>query len=207
MSKDIFREGLKPYLPEESLDTIAEWLSDLDLHLTLWEHRESKFGDFRAPRNPLEPGRISVNKSLNKYAFLITIVHEISHAVVYYRWGRSVKPHGREWKDDYRNRMMFFALNNIFPTDIRMALMPTLINPSASTAREGELMKVLRRYDEGKNKDNRVTIDELSEGDRFLAHNGKVFTLGKKIRTNYYCYDENNGDTYRVSGQALVTKL
>jgi predicted SprT family Zn-dependent metalloprotease len=40
---------------------------------------------------------ITVNSNLNKYKFLITLIHEISHLVAFEKFGRNIKPHGNEW--------------------------------------------------------------------------------------------------------------
>ena len=62
--------------------------------------RKSKLGDFRILINGR--GQISVNENLNRYAFLITITHELAHAFVWKRYKTRVMPHGKEWKSTFK---------------------------------------------------------------------------------------------------------
>ncbi|HAD34265.1 MAG TPA: hypothetical protein DCF44_07170 [Chitinophagaceae bacterium] len=41
---------------------------------------------------------MSVNGNLNSYHFLITLLHEIAHMLVWEQFRNRVKPHGLEWK-------------------------------------------------------------------------------------------------------------
>ena len=55
--------------------------------------RSSKYGDYRPPlkgSNHL----ITINYDMNKYAFLITLVHEIAHLTNWNKHKDKVKPHG-----------------------------------------------------------------------------------------------------------------
>ena len=206
MNEKIFREELHPYLPDNSAAIIAEWINQLELKVVLWNHRKTKLGDFRAPRGNIGYASISVNESLNPYSFLITIVHEIAHAAVYKAFGRSVKPHGAEWKKEYQSRLLVFLNNRVFPEDLEGEIAHHLINPKASSSAEVGLVKALRKYD--KEASASVTYaDDLNEGDRFMLSGGRIFIKGKKQRTRHQCVEESTKRKYLVSGLAEVKKL
>lgn len=88
---------LKTYLPEGSFEDVSHYLLNYKVHLTITRERKSVLGDYRnalAEKNH----RISVNGNLNKYAFLITLLHELAHLFTYERFGHRVQAHGAEWK-------------------------------------------------------------------------------------------------------------
>ena len=65
---------LKQFIPEAAAPRVLEYLHQYKVHLTITRERKSVLGDYRhalAEKNH----RISVNGNLNKYAFLITLIH------------------------------------------------------------------------------------------------------------------------------------
>ena len=94
---------LQKYLPTGTEDYAADLLLKHSIHLYIKKPRTSKFGDYRAPR-PGENHRISVNKDLNPYAFLVTFLHEVAHLLNYEKHRTRVKPHGPEWKLHFRTQ-------------------------------------------------------------------------------------------------------
>ena len=43
--------------------------------------------------------RISVNGNLNKYSFLITLIHELAHLLTFTQYKNRVDPHGRNGRE------------------------------------------------------------------------------------------------------------
>ena len=105
---------ITPYVPANSVAVLGKWLSVPGTQLRITKHRSSKLGDYR-PLNGGTQHLISVNGNLNKYAFLITLVHEIAHMNNYIAYRSKVKPHGQEWKDEFKRLMSEFDLASIFP--------------------------------------------------------------------------------------------
>lgn len=204
MNIEIYRDGLNPYLPEGTAEIISKWLVEFKIKIELWNHRKTKLGDFR-PANRESYARISVNKSLNPYAFLITIVHEIAHAAVYEKHGRNVKPHGIEWKNEYRNRLLYFFTQRVFPKDIEPIIASHLKNPKASASAEIELEKALKSTEE--TSIDIIYVDDLQDGDQFVMSDGRVFIKAQKRRTRHLCIDPKTGKRFLVSGIAQVKKL
>ena len=80
---------LKKYLPERAVSPCLELIQDTQVHLKIVNERVTRHGDYRR----MQDGRhqITVNASLNKYRFLITLVHEIAHLVAFEKYGRRIK--------------------------------------------------------------------------------------------------------------------
>src|ERR1700688_2357184 len=94
-------DHLQNYLPEGSAARILEYLHTYKVHLTITRTRKSVLGDYRHATGR-DHHRISVNGNLNKYAFLITLIHELGHLITFQHYGNHVLSHGKEWKLAYR---------------------------------------------------------------------------------------------------------
>jgi len=149
--------------------------------------------------------RISVNGNLNPYAFLYTLIHEIAHLLVYDRYGHRVASHGKEWKAQFSELLADFLHMNTFPEDITRAIRKSLRDPSASSCAEDDLLRVLRRYDKG--KDHLVFVEEVTEGTRFATHDGRIFRRGPRIRKRYKCVELVSGREYLFSPVYEVSPL
>ena len=115
--------------------------SSQKVQLRISNTRTSKFGDYRPPRPGSIP-RISVNHNLNKFAFLITLVHEMAHHMVLggiherhfcnlFPEKNRPKPHGTEWQSHYRILMDAFLNPAILPRDIIEVMKQYLENPKS----------------------------------------------------------------------------
>ena len=136
---------LTKYLPEPAVPVILEWLKVQKAQLKITRGRNTKLGDYRPPLK-YKFHRISVNHNLNKYHFLITLVHEFAHLTNWEKNRNQVKPHGNEWKREFGELMQNFIAADIFPADIYPVLNRFLKNPT-STSANTELTRKLRSYD------------------------------------------------------------
>ena len=123
---------LYKYIPEKAVPAISEWIYKFDFKLRIKKSRSSKYGDYRPPMKG-ENHLITINYDMNKYAFLITLVHEIAHLSNWNKHKDSVKPHGDEWKLHYKMLMQQFLIPDIFPVDVITALRKYMNNPAASS--------------------------------------------------------------------------
>ncbi len=123
---------LQDYLPPNTFDAVLQYLHQYKVHLTVAQERKSILGDYRH-RTRDKNHRISVNGNLNRYAFLITLIHEIAHLLQYEQYGNSVASHGKEWKSIFGQLLAQFIQNGVFPDDIKQALLRSLHNPAASS--------------------------------------------------------------------------
>ena len=194
------RNSLRDYVPEAALLRVSQIVLNYGFHLKITRPRNSKLGDYRAPRGN-HGHRITVNGNLNQYAFLLVFLHEVAHLIVQEKHGRDVLPHGIEWKHYFRELTAPFLITEIFPPALLRVVATHMKNPKASTAGDPQLTKALRMYDYG---DLVKTVDDLDEGDRFTLKNGRVFEKGEKRRTRHRCIELASGKSYLVSGSAEV---
>jgi SprT protein len=199
LSKEIFIKGLSKYLPENTLQQIAFLLDNRKVHLKITYPRSSKYGDYRAPHKG-KPHRITVNHNLNKYAFLITLIHEIAHLDTWNGYKFGVKPHGSEWKKTFSNLMQPFMNIQYFPSDILNALVAYMNNPAASSCSDAGLFRVLKKYDSTTSN----TLEDINSGEVFRLENGMILIKGEKLRTRYKCKEKSTGKVYFVNALAEV---
>ncbi len=189
-----YKAILKKYLPEQSVDLIYEWLQQYNIHLKVSRTRSSKLGDYRPPQNG-KGHQVTVNHDLNRFAFLVTLVHEIAHMLVWEKHGNRVRAHGREWKDVYRQIMVPFFEEELFPEDIRLALENYLNKSYASSGSDLNLSRILQKYD----SEPGLTLEAIEDGSVFRLPNGKTFKKGALIRKRYRCIRLDNKRVYLVN--------
>lgn len=199
MTQEEYAKALCEFVPEEVSSILTKWIFEYNIHLTISRDRKTKLGDFRI-NNRDNLLRISVNGGLNPYAFIITLVHEIAHAVVHIKY-RYAKPHGIEWKKEYQKLMVEIFARNVFPKDINSALANYMRNPKASSNADKRLYMALRKYDD--NKHNVTYLQDLEEGAEFILQN-RLFRKGKKRRTRFNCIEIGSNREYTVNALAEV---
>jgi SprT protein len=187
---------LNSFLPAGTYVAVEEYLKFYKIHLTVTQHRKSILGDYRH-KTHFKNHRISVNGSLNKYSFLITLLHEIAHLLTFEKYGNKVPAHGTEWKTLYAQLLKQFIDNKIFPPDVEKELLLSLKNPAASSCAEDDLIRVLRNYDA--NTNGFTLIEEVPLHGLFKLEDGKVFKKGEKQRKRFKCVEVKTGKIYLFS--------
>ncbi len=196
-------ENLKKYVPLGSEVYCADLLLSNKVHLNIKNPRLSKLGDYR-PKHNGQPHRISLNRDLNPYAFLITFLHEIAHLLNFEKFGTKVAPHGPEWKREFKEVTEPMLEGKIFPLDVYQALIKYMQNPYASSCSDPGLMKVLHGYD---SDSEWAMVDDISINGRFKLKNGMEFTKLHKKRTRYQCREDKTGREYLVPGVSKCKSL
>ncbi|HYC40024.1 MAG TPA: SprT-like domain-containing protein [Chitinophagaceae bacterium] len=194
---------LKNYLPEGSYEAVVRHILEHRVHLTITRQRRSVLGDYRH-RTHYANHRISINSNLNRYAFLITLLHELAHLFTYEQFGNGVSAHGREWKAIYAGLLKEFINSRIFPPDIERELFLSLRNPAASSCAEDGLIRVLRNYDPAPN--GHRLVEELPENALFRSE-GRVFRKLEKLRKRFRCIEVATGHVYLFSPVYEVEEL
>ncbi|MFN0032134.1 MAG: SprT-like domain-containing protein [Flavobacteriales bacterium] len=198
--------ALRPFLPDGALNLACEKLREYPHHLIITQPRATKHGDFTA--NPMS-GRhtITVNGNLNQYAFLITLMHELAHLTCYLKHQDHVRPHGNEWKSEFRQTLSPFLRVGVFPEDIARAVSKYLNNPAAATCSDLGLSKVLTRYDKKSHPDVKL-LDELPRNARFVyGRDRKIFVKGERLRTRYRCFQEGTRYEYLFSPLVKIKQV
>ena len=197
--KQQYCNTLKRFLPEGTTDYVADLIITYNTHFKITKKRKTKLGDYRCPRQGLGH-RISVNGDLNKFAFLITTIHEFAHLTTFNKYKNKVKPHGQEWKNEFKVLFEPIFVLTLLPTDIELSVKNYLKNAKASSCTDDKLMRVLKRYD--KNNDA-ILVEQLKTGEIFKL-NGKTFVKGRKLRKYYLCREIDTEKYYKVLGLANV---
>lgn len=198
------RDILAKYLPNHSVDSVLKLIQENKINLNIKKARATKFGDFRAPING-RPSRLSINSNLNSYAFLITLIHEIAHWMVWesYKNNRQLQPHGIEWKRTFQGLMDPYLNVDIFPESLLQVLQKHMLNPKASSSSDIYLMRALKEFDEG---DKPLILGDLDIGASFQLK-GRQFRIIKKNRSRFLCVDTVIGRKYMVHSMAEITPV
>jgi SprT protein len=184
---------LAEYIPENTYGAVEILLNKYSVQLTVTRSRATVLGDYR-PAYDNKGHRISVNGNLNRYSFLITLLHELAHLLNFIKFGNRVSPHGPEWKFEFKELLIQFIALQVFPDDIRCALEKSLQNPAASSCGDANLMRVLEKYNPS--QPNIKRIEELAEGEIFEIKGGRQFIRGAKRRSRYLCKSMENAQSY-----------
>jgi len=183
---------LAKYIPEEAVPMISDWIFRFNFKLKIKKARSSKYGDYRPPQ-PGTNHQITINNDLNKYAFLITLVHEVAHLLTWERHRNRVKPHGEEWKESYKELMRPVMRLNVFPEDVRAALIVYMQDPAATNCSDEQLTRVLKRHDQ---KSGLVLLEILPQQSTFVYGKNRRFVKGPKRKTRFVCKELGTGKEY-----------
>jgi len=191
-------EELKSHIPRKSFSLIEKWIKELGILVKIKKSRTTKLGDFST--NKRGKYIVSINNDLNKYAFLITLTHEIAHAFVWEKYKQKILPHGKQWKTTFKEMMLNLLNTEIFPDDILRALSKHLMNLKASTANDYELSILLRKYDDAEV----MTISDVPNGSTFTIQNGREFVKLERLRKRYKCKAIDSNKIYLFSPLAEI---
>lgn len=201
------KEKLANYLPGESLEDICRTLAKHEVVVKITGKRYTKLGDYRSPQNG-RGHRISINNDLNKYSFLLTLIHELAHLSTWEKYRRKAKPHGKEWKNEFRELIQPYIGKQIFPEEVVLALNNYLRNPAASSCADTQLLKTLRVFDKKEKQEKIIHLEDIPENTIFtLTGSSKKLKKGKKLRKRFLCNEVNSKRKYLVSPVADVIVL
>ncbi|MFT5846490.1 SprT-like domain-containing protein [Psychroserpens sp.] len=193
------QDTLQEYIPHKAFAKVMALLDHDKLSVTVKRERKTRHGDYR--RLPNGQHQITVNSNLNHYRFLITLIHEIAHFEAYKSYGRSIKPHGLEWKHTFQHLMLPFMNPDIFPMELLPLLATHFKSPKASSDTDIQLAYALKQFDEPNNK---IFIFELPLHQSFKIYNGRVFKKGVKRRTRFECTELKSGKIYLFNANVEV---
>ena len=195
-------EILEKYIPQAAVNASFELIKANNVHLKIVNERVTRHGDYR--KLPNGGHQITVNASQNVYRFFMTLIHEIAHLVAFQKFGRNIKPHGKEWKFTFQQLMLPFLRTDVFPPQLLPLLALHFKNPKATSDTDARLALAVKQYDPPNDKNY---IFEIPLGAEFRLYNGKIFKRGKKRVKRYECLEVSTGRTYLFNPNAEVEFL
>ena len=190
------------YIPENAINLVQSLIEYHRINLKIVNQRQTKHGDFRQLANG--KFQITINNNLNPFQFLLTLIHEIAHHTTFEKYGR-IRPHGKEWKQQFQYLMLPFLNPTIFPDHMLTPLAHYLKNPKASTDSDVKLSLALKGNtpENGKN-----FVFELPTNCTFVFKN-KMYRKGKKRKTRIECIQLTTNRLYlfNQNAEVIVKKL
>jgi hypothetical protein len=197
--KQQFYHTLSRFAPDFFVEYLAELILNAKVIFKIVPGRSTKLGDFRV-RSEGEKPIITVNGNLNKFAFLITALHELAHLNTFRQYGLRVAPHGLEWKNAFRALLEPVLLSKQLPNDIEKVLWNTFTNTKASSCSDLNLSRVLKKYDK---PSDQISLEEIPVASHFSL-NGRAFEKGLLRRSRYLCKELTSGKQYLIHALATV---
>ena len=190
------------YIPKKAIPFVQLLIETHNFTLKIVNQRQTKHGDFRQLANG--KFQITINNNLNPFQFLLTLIHEIAHHTTFEKYGR-IRPHGKEWKQQFQYLMLPFLNPTIFPDHMLTPLAHYLKNPKASTDSDVKLSLALKgnTAENGKN-----FVFELPTNCTFIFKN-KMYRKGKKRKTRIECIQLTTNRLYlfNQNAEVIVKKL
>lgn len=193
---------LQNHIPAQAIPYVLNLLKQDNLVVKIKKERKTRHGDYR--RLPNNKHQITINANLNSYRFLITLIHEIAHLEAFTKYGRFIKPHGKEWKQTFQHLMLPVLNPEVFPMQLLPLLARHFKNPKASSDTDTQLALALKQFDEPNDKHY---VFQVPLGTSFKLYNGKVFTKGQKRVKRIECIEVATGKMYLFNPNAEVELL
>lgn len=171
-------------MPPPAAPIIAKWIDYFQCEFKISKTRSTKLGDYRHPFG-IKGHRISVNFNLNPFSFLVTSVHEFAHLLTWNEHKNKVRPHGLEWKNNFKKMMAPIFDLNVFPPEVLQAIQRYMANPAASSCGDLNLARTLKAYDVI--KDDVLHLEQLPKDAVFKIKDGRRFAKGERLRKRYRC--------------------
>jgi SprT protein len=201
VKKDL--QALEQFMPEACFDLVFPYLEKYAIKLKITPDRKTILGNYQY-NTAKQSNTITVNGGLNKYSFLITLLHEIAHCVCFNTYKKNVAPHGTEWQIIFGEILQQFIQAHVFPADITKALGKNLYSQNAGCT-DIALEKILSLYDSNNSK--LVFVDSLPINAYFKSTKGLSFKIISKRRTRYLCTEMNTGINYLFPAMCKVLPL
>ena len=189
----------KKFVPEHAVTYCNKLYQKLGFEFKIKKARQTKLGDYRYD---FQSGKhtITVNNDLNPYSFLVTYLHEVAHLIAMKEFGGSIQPHGKEWKECFKDVATPLLSEQVFEPEVLKALNNYFKNPKATSCSDPMLHQILRRYDHDSGK---VLLKEVPQGEVFTFNKKTFRKLGKR-RTRFVCEEITTGRKYLVPQLAEV---
>lgn len=198
-------EILTHHLPEKAVPYCVDLWKKEPFKFQIAANRKTKLGDFRY-RSDRPIQTITINRDLNTYQFLLTFIHEVAHLHAFQKYGRTISPHGKEWKSTFQELMDPLFNLQAFPRDLAIPLRNHLKNPKATSSSDLFLVKEMSKYDQNPEALQEIFLSDLMPGKRFLL-SGREFEKGKSRRTRVVCVEIKTGNNFLIAQLAKIKPL
>ncbi|MEP7168549.1 MAG: sprT domain-containing protein, partial [Bacteroidota bacterium] len=196
MTIEEIKNALSKYVPDAALDQCVDWIAEHKFFLRVTKSRNSKYGDYRPPKNG-KGHIITVNHDMNPYAFLITYTHEVAHLVTFLKTNSLKDPHGKEWKNEFKQLMTPFLTTAVFPEDLIHEVKKYIHNPAATSCSDVNMLRALKKHD--KHNGEWLHLEDLDMNTKFRTKTGRIFIKGKLIRKNFLCTEAKTKGKYTLN--------
>ena len=188
---------LETYIPSNLVLYVRSLVENEAIDFKVVNQRSTKHGDFRYNNDRYT---ITINKTSNKYRFVLTLIHELAHFFVF-KSNRLAKPHGLLWKQKFQSLLNPILSKDYFPINLLSELIAHMKNPKSSFCYDVNLSKKLDLYD---NLNDSVYLDQLHDGEIFSYRNLGKFKKINKRRKRYLCLRIDNDKKYLFLGSTKV---
>ena len=190
----------KHFLP--GADGLVEsWMEGAQVLVRLSRSRVTKHGDYRFSRNG-RPSVITINQDLHPVLFTITFAHELAHYRAGQKYGQQIRPHGPEWKYEFRVMLKELIESKLLSEEVAKAVIKCFFRRESIGSGSCEALLKAIGLTGGEVKIRRVV--DVPEGKEFKLRSGRVFVKGAKARTRYHCIDKQTGRTFAVNPMAEI---
>ncbi len=188
---------LETYIPSNLVLYVRSLVENEAIDFKVVNQRFTKHGDFRYNNDRYT---ITINKTSNKYRFLLTLIHELAHFFAF-KNNRLAKPHGLLWKQKFQSLLNPILSKEYFPINLLSELIDHMKNPKSSFCYDINLSKKLDLYD---NVNDNLYLDQLNDGEIFYYRNLGKFKKINKRRKRYLCLRMDNYKKYLFLGSTKV---
>ena len=115
---------LETYIPSNLVLYVRSLVENEAIDFKVVNQRSTKHGDFRYNNDRYT---ITINKTSNKYRFLLTLIHELAHFFVF-KNNRLAKPHGLLWKQKFQSLLNPILNKEYFPINLLSELIDHMKN-------------------------------------------------------------------------------
>lgn len=189
---------LSHFVPHNALPYLEKWFGQRVCHLRITKNRNSKLGDYRKLGDKTH--QISVNGTLEPELFFFVLTHELAHLLVFEKYGHKVSPHGKEWKNTYRE-MLLDSLD-VYAESLR----PLIIKFSRAPKANFMAFPDLVRYFHHNPEEGCVFVEALPVG-AFFEYRKEHYHIEAATKKRYLCKKISSGTKYYFKGLAQVKKI
>jgi len=194
-------EYLENHLPTKKAVAIIDYTARHNCTLRITRPRKTKRGDFRQLGIKQS---ITINQDSNSFRFLFTLIHELAHLETFIQHKNQVKPHGIEWKSNFKKLYDYFEMDEEFSVDnyILLAVKSELKNPKACSGINVNLEQAFAIHD----REQGILLDQLSVGDFFMFRENKYKKLETR-RSRVVCLNITNNRKYTINRAVKIQRI